>query len=243
MWRDAHAHRVDQAVLLVGRLEVDLAADGGHSDAVAVVADALDHPVEEKARARRVELAEAKRVEHRDRTGADGEDVTQDAAHPGGRALEGLHRAGVVVRLDLEGHRQAIPHVHDSGVLARPHEQVRALDRELSKQLLRVLVGAVLGPHEREHRQLEVVGIAPQAVADAVVLGVRQAELAMRGRGGVAHATGMTATDSKIRPPSADPVRGSTACSGCGISPTTLASALHTPAMSSCVPLGFWPGA
>ena len=36
------AHRVDQAVLLVGRLEVDLAADRRHADRVAVVADARD---------------------------------------------------------------------------------------------------------------------------------------------------------------------------------------------------------
>ena len=34
------AHRVDEAVLLVGRLEVDLAADRRHADRVAVVADA-----------------------------------------------------------------------------------------------------------------------------------------------------------------------------------------------------------
>ena len=37
---DPDAHRVDQAVVLVGRLEVDLAADGRHPDRVAVVADA-----------------------------------------------------------------------------------------------------------------------------------------------------------------------------------------------------------
>ena len=38
--RDAEAHRVDEAVLLVGALEVDLAAHGRHPDRVAVVADA-----------------------------------------------------------------------------------------------------------------------------------------------------------------------------------------------------------
>ena len=106
--REPDAHRVDQAVVLVGGLEVDLAADGGHADRVAVVADARDGPVEQVARARRVELAEAQRVEHRDRPRADREDVAQDAADAGGRALERLDRARVVVGLDLEGDRQPV---------------------------------------------------------------------------------------------------------------------------------------
>ena len=161
------AHRVDQAVLLVGGLEQHLAADGRHPDRVAVVADALHRPVEQVARARRVELAEAQRVEHRDRPRADREDVAQDAADPGGRALERLDRARVVVRLDLERHRQAVADVDDPGVLARAHQQVRALGGQLAQQLLRVLVGAVLRPHQREHRQLERVRLAAQALADA----------------------------------------------------------------------------
>ena len=91
------------------------------------MADALHGPVEQVARARRVELAEAQRVEHGDRPRAHREDVAQDAAHAGGRALERLDRARVVVRLDLEGHREAVAHVHHAGVLARAHQQVRAL--------------------------------------------------------------------------------------------------------------------
>ena len=83
--REAERHRVDEAVVLVGRLEVHLAADRRHADRVAVVADARDGAVEQIARARAAPmlaagLAEAQRVEHGDRAGADGEDVTQDAA-------------------------------------------------------------------------------------------------------------------------------------------------------------------
>ena len=117
--RQPDAHRVHEAVLLVGRLEVDLAADGRHADRVAVVADALDGPVEQVARARRVELAEAERVEHGDRPRAHREDVAQDAADAGGGALERLDRARVVVRLDLERRGQPVAHVHDARVLAR----------------------------------------------------------------------------------------------------------------------------
>ena len=171
--REAHAHRVHEAVLLVGRLEVDLAAHGRHADRVAVVADALDGAVEQVARARGVELAEAQRVEHGDRPRADGEDVAQDPADARGGALERLDRARVVVRLHLERHREPVAHVHDARVLARAHEDVRPLGGQHPQELLRVLVGAVLRPHQREHRQLERVRLAAQALADAVVLRCR----------------------------------------------------------------------
>ena len=55
----ADAHRVDERIALVRVVEHDLAADGRHADAVAVVADALDDAGEEVAHARLVERAEA----------------------------------------------------------------------------------------------------------------------------------------------------------------------------------------
>ena len=180
---EAHAHRVDEAVLLVGRLEVDLAADGRHPDRVAVVADPGDDMVEEVARALGVGLAEAQRVEQRDRPGAEREDVAQDAADPGGGALKGLDRARVVVRLDLEGDRPAVADGDRAGVLARAHEHAVALGRQAPQELARVLVGAVLGPEEAEHRQLDVVGLATELVDDQLVLGVGEAELAVLGGG------------------------------------------------------------
>ena len=160
----------------------------------------FDGAVEQVARARRVELAEAERVEHRDRPRADREDVAQDAADAGGRALERLDRARVVVRLDLERHRQAVAHVHDAGVLARAHQHVRALGGQHAQQLLRVLVGAVLRPHQREHGQLERVRLAAEALADAVVLGVGEAELPVRSSGhGVTRRTIAPATRTACR--------------------------------------------
>lgn len=44
-----------------------------------------------------------------------------------------------------------------------------------------MLVGTVLGPEEGEHRQLDVVGIALEAGADQLELGVAQAEGAVGG--------------------------------------------------------------
>ena len=77
-----------------GRLEVDLAAHRRDPDRVAVVADAGDHPVEEVAGALGGELAEAQRVENRDRPRPQREDVAQDAADSGRRPLEGLTALG-----------------------------------------------------------------------------------------------------------------------------------------------------
>ena len=72
--------------------------------------DARDHAFEDAAVARRrsvriVERAEAQRVHHGDGPRAHGEDVAQNAADAGGRALERLDETGVVVRFDLERDR------------------------------------------------------------------------------------------------------------------------------------------
>ena len=261
--REPDAHRVDQAVLLVGALEVDLAADGRHADRVAVVADARDRVVEQVARALARGIAEAQRVEHGDRPRADREDVAEDPADAGRRALEGLDRARVVVGLDLEGDREAAADVDGAGVLAGAHHEPRALGRERAQQRLGVLVGAVLGPQQREHRELDLDRLAPQARDDQLVLAGGQPERearAARPRDGAAARRGGSPVPAPAQPverphaaaaaseanrprPSVDPVSGSTACSGCGIRPNTLPRSLTTPAMSSSEPLGFSPGA
>ena len=61
--RDAAGERVDEDVAVVAAVELDLAADGGHADAVAVAADAGDHAAQELGRARVIGAAEAERVE------------------------------------------------------------------------------------------------------------------------------------------------------------------------------------
>ena len=125
----ADAQRVDQRVALVGRVEDDLAADVGQAQAVAVSADAGDHAGQHPGGVGVVGGAEAQRVHHRDRAGAHGEDVADDAADAGGRALVRLDEARVVVRLDLEGHREVVGDLHDARVLpdAGEHPGVRAV--------------------------------------------------------------------------------------------------------------------
>ena len=77
---------------------------------------------------------------------------------------------------DLEHDRQAVAHVDRAGVLAGSHQHALALGGQLAQQLLGVLVGAVLGPQQREHRQLDRVRLAPQQVDDAPRLVVGEAE-------------------------------------------------------------------
>ena len=101
----------------------DLAADGGHADAVAVPADAADDALREVSRAGRVERAEAQAVEQGDGSRTHGEDVAQDAADAGRGTLEGLDRAGMVVALDLHDDGVAVADVDRAGVLLAGADQ------------------------------------------------------------------------------------------------------------------------
>ena len=123
--RDAEAEHVDERIAGVRRLERDLAADGRDADAVAVVGDAGDHAFEQAARSGRVERSEAQRVQQRDRPRAHREDVADDAADAGRRALIRLDERRVVVRLDLEGGGEAVADVDGAGVLARALQHLR----------------------------------------------------------------------------------------------------------------------
>jgi hypothetical protein len=67
-----------------------------------------------------IRRAEAQRVHRRDGPRAHGEDIAQDAADAGGRALVGLDVGGVVVALHLEDDAIAVADIDDAGVLAGP---------------------------------------------------------------------------------------------------------------------------
>ena len=158
----AEAEHVDERVALVGRVEHDLAADGRHADGVAVVRDAAHDALGDPPAAGVVERTEPQRVHQGDRPRAHGEDVPQDAADAGGRALERLDGRRVVVALDADGGGDAVADIDDAGVLARTDEHPGRLGRQPAQVQARRLVGAVLGPHHRVHRQLEVVRCATQ---------------------------------------------------------------------------------
>ena len=70
-------------------------------------------------------IAEAQRVQDRDRPGAHREDVAQDPADAGGRALVRLDEGRVIVRLHLERDRETAADVHDARVFAGALEDPR----------------------------------------------------------------------------------------------------------------------
>ena len=159
MAQHADTERVDERVAGVRRVEDRLPADVGEAQAVAVAADPGHDPRQHPVGVVGVERPEAQRVHHRDRPGTHGQDVADDAAHPGRGSLVGLDVRRVVVRLDLEGHGVALTDVEDTGVLtdAGEHLADRRLLHDLGELLevhLGGLVGAVLAPHHRVHRQL-----------------------------------------------------------------------------------------
>ena len=167
---DAEAEHVDQRIAVVRLVEGDLAADRRDADAVAVAADAGDDAFEDAAVERHVGRAEAQRVQQRHRPRAHREDVANDAADAGGRALVRLDERRVVVRLDLEHRRQAVADVDGAGVLSRPLQHAAAGGRQRLQVDARALVAAVLGPHHREDAELGQVGLAAHQLADAFVL-------------------------------------------------------------------------
>ena len=264
MLHHADAQGVDQGIALVAGVEYGLAADVRQAEAVPVTPDARDDAGQHPLGVGVVGGAETQRVHHGDGTGAHGEDVADDAPDAGGRALVGLDVAGVVVRLDLEGDRVVLADVDDAGVLADADQQgvgLRGLLAELLQVHLAALVRAVLRPHHRVHGQLGAGRPAAEDLPDARVLVLLEAEFGPRlgGHGGVGrvldgvehgalcglmrgrrHAvTSLLSAEVKKPSPSVvGPVRVSTACSGCGMRPTTFPASLVMPAMSRREPLG-----
>ena len=129
-----------------------------------------------------IRLGEAQAVEKRHGPRTHRDDVAQDPSDARRGALERLDGGRVVVALDLERDREAVSEVEHAGVLAGSLEHARAGRREPLQEERRVLVAAVLGPEQREHRELEVVRIAREQRADSLVLPVGEAECAMERR-------------------------------------------------------------
>ena len=184
--RDAEGQHVDQRIAGVAGLEGDFAADRGHAEAIAVKSDAAHDAVEQAAIARddfgrvamrRRDGAEAQRIEHGDGPRAHGEDVAQNSADAGGRALEGLDVAGVIVRFHLEDGGEAVADVDHAGIFARALQHLRRARGQALQVHAAGFVGAVLAPHHAENAEFGEVGIAAENFLDARVLVGREAVL------------------------------------------------------------------
>jgi hypothetical protein len=86
----------------------------------------------------------------------------------------------MVVALDLERDREAVADIDDAGVLAGPLQNAISTRGQPLQERRRMLVAAVLGPQERKDRELELVRLPAQQVADPGELAVRQPEGAMK---------------------------------------------------------------
>ena len=109
------------------------------------------------------------RIQARDRPRAHGEDVAQDAADAGRRALIGLDIARMVVALHLEHHREPVADIDHAGILARPLDHPGRLGRQPAQMDLRGFVRAMLVPHRREDAELGERRLAPDQIEDALI--------------------------------------------------------------------------
>ena len=166
---DAHGHRIDEDVAVIGGVEIGFARDGRDAHAIAIAADARNHALDQVLHLGMFGAAEAQRVGVRHRARAHGEDIAQDAAHAGRCALIGLDIARVVVALHLEDGGLPVPDIDNARIFARPADHPRRLGRQLLEVQSRALVAAVFGPHDREDTQLDEIGLAAQCVEHALV--------------------------------------------------------------------------
>ncbi len=160
--QDAETEHVDERVAAVRVVEHDLAADRRHPNRVAVAGDARNDALEEVPGAGVVERAEAQRIHQRDRAGTHREDVADDPTDSRGRTLVRLDGRRMVVALDAHRDGEPVADVDNARAFTRPDEHPRRFGREPRQERARRLVGAVLRPHHRVHRQLEVRGLAAE---------------------------------------------------------------------------------
>src|SRR5207247_9042496 len=147
----------------------DIATNRGAAEAAALPAEARHDALDEPASLRVVEVAEPERVEEGDAPGAHREDVSENAADAGGRALERLDERWVVVALDLEDDGPAVADVDRPRVFSRPLQHTGAFGGKPAQIDPRVLVGAVLRPERREEPELGVGRLAAEAARDPSV--------------------------------------------------------------------------
>src|SRR5271167_3616126 len=123
-----------------------------------------------------LEGAELERVHARYRPRAHREDVAQDSADTGRRALVRLDERRMVVAFDFEDRRPAVADVDRPGILARPLHHQLALRREHPQMTPRRFVRAMLRPHYRENAKLGIGGRAADDLFDPAKLSGRKAE-------------------------------------------------------------------
>ena len=81
------------------------------------------------------------------------------------------------MRFHLEDHTQPVSDIDRPRVFARSLHDTRPGRRQLFQVYPRTLVGAVLGPHHREHAQFRQIGPTPKDVDDFLIFIAREVVL------------------------------------------------------------------
>ena len=239
----SQAEDIHEGVALISRIKNQFPAHRGNPHAVAIMGDPRHHPMNQGARSFArfpggIRAAKPQGIHKSHRTGSHREDVAQDSSHPGGRTLERLHRAGVIVGFNFESQGQPVAGIHHAGILLpRLHQHGRSGGGKFLQLTAGVFVGAVLAPHHREHAQFRFVGFPAQPFLNPVKL--LRGQPKFQGKIPRLHEDlPAPAAPRRIPRPSIPPISGSQQRSGCGIMPSTLPSRLRMPAMFRLEPFG-----
>ena len=170
-----------------------------------------------------VERPEAQRVHERDGPRAHREDVPDDAADAGGRALVWLDERRMIVGLDLEDRGEAVADVHRARVLARALQHTRSGGRQFPQVDARALVAAVLGPHHREDAELGQRRFTFHRANDAIVLVRLEAVTLENSRIDGAHSVVRRSAGRSARSRHRSPTRTSRVRLHCRVPPRTRA--------------------
>ncbi len=135
MPENAGAKRIDQGIAFVAGIEIYVSAHIGNPQTIPIVGNPADHSTEQTLDEGGIQVSEAQGIGQQHGTGPHRENVAHDPAHSGGRPLEGLDGARVIVRLDLKGDPPALTDVNDPGVF------LTRLDENLTDRILVLLFG------------------------------------------------------------------------------------------------------
>ena len=175
--RDAHGHRIDEDIAVIGGVEIGFAANCRYTHAIAIAADPGDYALHQMLHLGMIGPSKPQRIGIRHRTSAHGEDIAQYAANTRCCALIGLNVGWVVVALHLEDRGLIVANVDNASILARTTNDPRGLGRQFLQMEARGFVAAMFRPHDREDAQLNHIGFTAQRFQDLAVFFGREAVL------------------------------------------------------------------
>ena len=118
--RETHRHGVNQNIAVVASVEITFATNRGHTNTVAVTANAGHDARHQVFCNGIVRLAKAERVHVGDRPCPHGENVPQNTADPGGGTLVGLDIGRMVMAFHFENSCLAIADIDNARIFTRP---------------------------------------------------------------------------------------------------------------------------